>query len=103
MENIIPSVILPLVVGSLPAVLTYLLGRRQARNTETTIKANAAATLTRAAAELVEDLRAEIERLQGKVLALDERVEKLERENKTLKEQNEKLAEMVSEKLIMQG
>jgi len=103
MENIITSIILPLVVGGLPALLTYLLGRRQARSAETTIKANAAATLTKAAAELVEDMRAEIGRLRKQIRELTDRVEKLERENKTLSQQNEKLAEMVSEKLIMRG
>jgi len=103
MENIAASIIIPLVVGSLPAFLTYLLGHRKAKGEETKIRANAAATLTKAAAELVEDLRAEIERLQVRVKALTERVDKLERENKTLTRQNEKLAEMVSEKLIMRG
>lgn len=103
MENIIISIVLPLLVGSLPAVLTYILGRRRAKGEETTIRANAAATLTKAAAELVDELRTEIKRLQTRVRELAERVEKLEQENKELKRQNEKLVEMVSEKLIMQG
>jgi len=90
--NIVAAILLPLMFGSLPVVLTYLGGRRKNR-------ADAAATLTTAASTLIEDLRAEIERLQKKLARLSARMEKLEAENKMLRAQNDSLMVIITDRL----
>lgn len=93
------SVVVPLLVGSLPAVLTYLLGRRRAAAEGSSLRVNAAASLTNAATALIDDLRQEIDRLSeqngekqraldiltARVRRLEDRVRQLETENEELR------------------
>jgi len=99
------SVLVPLAVGLVPAILTYLAGRRRARGEETKLRANAAATLPSAAATLVDQLPTEIDGLRetGDMLAkemsrLRERIVGLERENKRLRDENATLAAAFSKR-----
>jgi len=75
-QVILISVIVPLVVGCIPAIITYLLGRRSAAVEPDKIRADTASILTGGYEKLVQDYQEQI----GGVKAELERVRKLQEE-----------------------
>lgn len=106
------DIIVPLIVGCLPALVTYLLTRRKAQIEPEKLRADAAAALTTAASEFIDDLRQEITVLRERVEVLEaqnreqmqqivalrealrlaeERIAELEKENRELRAENQTL------------